>query len=168
MMFRKIEDFVQNWTYESAATQKLMDELTDASLAQAVTGDHRTLGRLAWHIITTIPEMMPLTGLKLPAIDPKAPVPATADEIKKAYATVSGELLDQVKASWQDEDLQVEDDLYGEKWQRGITLLILIKHEVHHRGQMTVLMRQAGLPVKGVYGPAMEEWANFGGQPPEV
>lgn len=167
-MFRTIEDFEQNWTHESASTQKQMDQLTDASLSQAVADDHRTLGRIAWHIVTTIPEMMPHTGLKLPAVDPKAPVPKTAEEIKKAYATVSKELLEQIKANWDDASLQIEDDLYGEKWKRGNTLLILIKHEVHHRGQMTVLMRQAGLKVPGFYGPAKEEWVNYGGQPPAV
>ena len=34
--------------------------------------------------------------------------------------------------------------------------------EAHHRGQMTVLMRQAGLTVPGIYGPAQEEWAAMG------
>jgi hypothetical protein len=29
-------------------------------------------------------------------------------------------------------------------------------------------MRQAGLPVPGVYGPSMEEWVGFGAQPPVV
>ena len=29
----------------------------------------------------------------------------------------------------------------------------LIKHIVHHRGQVTVLMRQAGIKPFGVYGP---------------
>lgn len=167
-MFRTIEDFVQSWTYESASTQKQMDQLTDKSLAQAVAGDHRTLGRVAWHIVTTIPEMMSHVGLKITGVDFKAPVPKTADEIKKAYATVSKQLLDQVKANWKDDSLQIEDDMYGEKWKRGNTLLILIKHEIHHRGQMTVLMRQAGLKVLGFYGPAKEEWVNYGAPSPEV
>ena len=35
-------------------------------------------------------------------------------------------------------------------------------HWSHHRGQMTVLMRQAGLRVPGVYGPAKEDWAAMG------
>jgi uncharacterized damage-inducible protein DinB len=43
-----------------------------------------------------------------------------------------------------------------------MALRVLIQHEVHHRGQMTVLMRQAGLEVPGVYGPAREEWAACG------
>jgi hypothetical protein len=33
---------------------------------------------------------------------------------------------------------------------------------------MTVLMRQAGLKVPGVYGPAREEWAGMGMQAPEI
>lgn len=167
-MFRAIEDFVQNWTYESASTQKQMDQLTDESLAQPISGDHRTLGRIAWHIVTTIPEMMSHVGLKMSEVDFKAPVPKTAAEIKKAYAAVSRQLMDQIKADWNDATLQIEDDMYGEKWKRGITLLILIKHEIHHRGQMTVLMRQAGLKVLGFYGPAKEEWVNYGAPPPEV
>lgn len=34
--------------------------------------------------------------------------------------------------------------------------------ETHHLGQMTVLMRQAGLNVPGVYGPSKEEWTAYG------
>ena len=43
-----------------------------------------------------------------------------------------------------------------------------LSHQTHHRGQMTVLMRQAGLTVPGVYGPAREEWAAMGMEPPTV
>lgn len=32
---------------------------------------------------------------------------------------------------------------------------------------MTVLMRQAGLPVPGIYGPAKEEWTTFGLEAPK-
>lgn len=52
-------------------------------------------------------------------------------------------------------------------WRRGSTLGRLLVHQTHHRGQMTVLMRQAGLTVPGVYGPAREEWAAFGMPPQE-
>jgi len=58
--------------------------------------------------------------------------------------------------------------MYGEKWARGVTLHILLVHEIHHRGQMTVLMRQAGLKVPGVYGPAKEEWTQYKMPEPEV
>jgi len=161
-MFRKIEDFVQTWTYEMSATQKLMDQLTDASLSQSIADGYRTLGRLAWHITTSTPEMMSRVGLKVSAVDPHAPMPKTAKEIARAYAKASKEFLDQIKSSWKDEDLLIVDDMYGEKWMRGNTAFIIVKHEAHHRGQMTVLMRQAGLRVPGVYGPSKEEWVSYG------
>ena len=167
-MFTRIEDFEKDWTSESGKTNKIMMALTDASLSQSVADDHRTLGRMAWHIVTTIPEMMPKTGLKVTAVKAEAPLPSTAKEIQEAYATVSKELLEQVKAAWDDAVLWVEDDLYGEKWMRGITLRILIRHQIHHRAQMTVLMRQAGMKVPGIYGPSKEEWTGYGMKEPEI
>lgn len=167
-MYYKIEDFEKDWTKDSASTQKVMDALTDASLAQSVAKDHRTLGRMAWHIVDTFTEMMPKTGLEIKAVKPNTPVPTSADEIKKAYAAVSKELLNQVKSKWDDKTLDIEDELYGETWKRGRTLQILVDHEIHHRGQMTVLMRQAGLKVPGIYGPSKEEWTQYGMEEPPV
>lgn len=167
-MFYHIEDFAKAWEYESAATQKLMNELNDSSLCQAVAGGHRDLGRVAWHLVTAIPEMMSRTGLEFQAVKGEGAPPATAQEMKKGYADASRELMDQIQSHWTDATLSVVDDMYGYKWPRGQTLRVLVDHQTHHRGQMTVLMRQAGLRVPGVYGPSKEEWANFGGAPPEV
>ncbi|MGO4373779.1 DinB family protein, partial [Paenibacillus sp. MCAF20] len=49
-----------------------------------------------------------------------------------------------------------------------LVLDVLIKHEIHHRGQMTVLMRQAGLRVPDLYGPTKEQWAEFGAPAPVI
>ena len=166
-MYTTIEMFERNWMYESEATGKLLNALTDQSLAQPVADTHRTLVRVAWHIVTTIPEMMSHVGLKF-TLDQKAPVPKTAAEILKAYQQASEELLKQVKENWNDQTLDVEDDLYGETWKRGRTLYTLLIHEIHHRGQMSVLMRQAGLKVPGIYGPAMEEWSQYNTEAPEI
>jgi uncharacterized damage-inducible protein DinB len=73
-----------------------------------------------------------------------------------------------VKASWSDATLDQEDDMYGETWKRGTTLTSLVLHQVHHRGQLTVLMRQAGLELPGIYGPARQEWVAYGMKPPEI
>ncbi|MEW6051821.1 MAG: DinB family protein [Candidatus Zixiibacteriota bacterium] len=168
-MFKTIAEFEQDWGHESSETQKMMNALTDASLSQSVAKDHRTLGRMAWHITTTYAEMMSQTGMKFTSVDPEAPVPKTAAEIQKAYAAVTKELGDNLKRHWADASLETEDTMYGAyKWKRSFTLSVLIRHEIHHRGQMTVLMRQAGLKVPGVYGPSMEEWAGRGMNPPTV
>jgi uncharacterized damage-inducible protein DinB len=167
-MYRRIEDFVRNWEHEAENTGKVIGALTEASLGQAVANGHRILGRLAWRLAQTIPERMNQTGLSVTGVDPHAPVPGTVAAIKKAYADASASLLTEVKGKWDDAALEVEDNMYGESWKRGLTLSALMMHQAHHRGQMTVLMRQTGLKVPGIYGPALEDWAAYGQKPPDV
>lgn len=166
-MFNSIDQFLGNWKYETESTSKLLDNLTDESLNQKVTPDGRSLGFIAWHIAQTIPEMLGRTGLVLEGPSVESKVPVSAKEIKKAFETASASLKEQIKSKWTDETLNIEDEMYGEKWKRGMTLSALILHQAHHRGQMTVLMRQAGLKVSGVYGPSKEEWAAMGMDPME-
>ena len=166
-MYHKIQDFLDDWDYESKSTVKVFDQLTDKSLAARVTPDGRSLGILAWHITISIDEMMSRTGLKIesPAHDSKHP--ASAKEIKTTYEKASASFINDLKKRWNNDSLQIECEMYGSKWKNGITLSSLIAHQTHHRGQMTVLMRQAGLKVPGVYGPSKEEWAAMGLQPME-
>jgi uncharacterized damage-inducible protein DinB len=167
-MIRSITDFDGLWSTELEATQKILKHITDRSLSQRVDAEGRTLGRLAWHVVTSIPEMMSKTGLTIAGPHPDAPVPGTAKEIFHAYNEAAVSLLQQIKAFWSDATLETEDDMYGEKWKRGATLTSLVLHQAHHRGQMTVLMRQAGLELPGIYGPARQEWAAYGMKPPEI
>jgi len=161
-MFRKLDDFAKAWDYETEATIKVINALTDASLSQKVTDEGRTLGFLAWHITQTLGEMPGLVGLVVEAPEFSAECPARAAEIAKAFETAARSVAAEVSANWTDETLLLEDEMYGETWARGLTLFYLILHQAHHRGQMTILMRQAGLTVPGIYGPAKEEWAAFG------
>lgn len=166
-MFHRIDDFLGSWSYEAEATSKLFEVLTDESLKQRVTPEGRTLGRLAWHIVQSLPEMAGRTGLEVPGPGEDEPVPPAASEIAHSFRTAADSLAEQICSGWTDADLEVEDDMYGEMWSRGRTLGVVILHQAHHRGQMTVLMRQAGLPVPGVYGPSREEWAGYGMPPQE-
>ena len=167
-MYRKLQDFLGAWKYESEATYKIMSAFTNSSLGQKVGPDDRTLGRIAWHLTTSIPEMMGRTGLKVSGVASDAPCPESATVIASTYRVAATSLAEQIERGWTDSDLDVEDEMYGEKWKRGVTLGVLIAHQTHHRGQTTVLMRQAGLRVPGVYGPAREEWSAMGMSPPEV
>jgi len=167
-MFTSIDDFLTDYHSEREGTLKILAALTNDSLAQSVAKDHRTIGRLAWHIVTSYPEMMGRVGFKIDKVGMDDPVPTVSATIRDAYAAVSEQLVDQIKANWKDATLLEVVDMYGEKWKNGFTLEVLIRHEIHHRAQMTVLMRQAGLKVPGVYGPAYEEWSAFGATPPVV
>jgi len=165
-MFQHLDDFLQGYEQLAQGTQQLMDRLRDADLPRAVAEQHRTLGGLAWHIVVSPVEMMNRTGLGLATVDADAPPPAAAREIADAYRRVTRELSEALRHQWTDASLQETDAMYGERWPRGLTLRILREHEIHHRGQMTVLLRQAGLTVPGLCGPSREEWQRFGMQPP--
>ena len=160
-MFRRIDDFLDAWTSHTGATLKVLRALTQASLEQPVHPGGRTLGRIAWHITLTLPEMMGHAGLAVAGPDEHAPRPPLPDLIA-AYESGARAVAEAVKARWTDAMLEERIPMYGETWARGEVLTSLIVHEAHHRGQMTVLMRQAGLAVPGVYGPAAEEWAAMG------
>lgn len=164
-MYNSIEQFLKDWKYENDSTVKVLNNLTDESLNQKITPDGRSLGFIAWHIAQTIPEMMENTGLKIEGPGMDVDVPGSIDKIKEAYKKAADSLAGQVKENWKDDILKTEDDMYGEKWAKGLSLLYLMLHQAHHRGQMTVLMRQAGLKVPGVYGPSKEEWKDMGMEP---
>jgi len=161
-VYRTIADFEETWKNERENSLKMMRALTDASLDQKVAPGGRTLGRIAWHIVQTLGEMGRQSGLEVKAADEHAPQPATAAAIADGYDAGAEALAQAVRATWKDADLPVEIEMYGQKFTHGGALSALVAHEVHHRGQMTVLMRQAGLKVPGVYGPAKEEWVAYG------
>ena len=167
-MYRTVDDFLKSWDHEFKATERVFDALTDKSLSQPVATGHRTLGRIAWHVVTTIPEMMNRTGLKISGPNPNSLAPSSVAAIRGGYTQAGESLIAQMKANWKDASLLGEDDMYGEKWLRGVTVTALLLHQAHHRGEMFVLIRQAGLRPPGIYGPTMEEWAQFGMPAPPV
>ncbi|HSJ08791.1 MAG TPA: DinB family protein [Longimicrobiales bacterium] len=164
-MFRRISDFMEEWQDERSGTIKLLQLLTDESLGQAIEPGGRTLGFLAWHLTGTFRELLGHSGLEPEGPDDGEPVPSSAAEILRQYQRASASVLEQVGASWSDDMMEDDVAAYGTTFKRGMMLDMLIRHEAHHRGQMTVLMRQAGLPVAGPYGPSREEWRQMGLEP---
>lgn len=165
-MYYKVQDFINDWKDESGATLKTFGGLTDESLNKKFNEHVRTLGRLAWHITGAIPEMMNRTGLQIEGPESNSEVPASAAKIVEAYKKSSNSLSEAVEKNWTDQALSEKVNMYGEDWEKGKVLSILIVHQIHHRAQMTVVMRFCGLKVPGIYGPANEEWAQMG-MPPE-
>jgi uncharacterized damage-inducible protein DinB len=161
-MFRTIDDFLKSWQYESGATLKVLRNLTDESLAQRVTPDGRSLGFLAWHVTTCVSDLLSTAGVPVRITAENDPEPPTAAAIVEVYEKCAQAAAEAVPATWTDAQLADEIPMYGETWTKGSALVSLVAHQAHHRGQMTVLMRQAGLKVPGVYGPSRDEWAAMG------
>lgn len=117
---------------------------------------------LGWHSAQTPGEMLGLVGLTVDTPKHGRECSSKASEIAETYEKAAKSFIAEIEKNWTDETLLQEDEMYGETGTRRLTLFYMILHQTHHRGQMTVLMRQAGLKVPGVYGPAREEWETMG------
>ena len=84
-MYVTILDFIKEWNWESTLTQKVLDGLTDNSLNQKVYPEGRTLGRIAWHLTTSIPEYLADFGLKIDSFENGESVPTSAKEIAETF-----------------------------------------------------------------------------------
>ncbi|MBV7505479.1 DinB family protein [Bacillus sp. sid0103] len=167
-MYTSISEFIGEWNQEASSTQKVLDVLTDQSLQQEVSPNDRTLGRIVWHVVASTQEMLNEFGISIEKVENGNDVPSSATVIADTFRKVSADTIDAVKQQWTDASLKEMKNVFGMDMPKGVTLSLLIKHIIHHRGQMTVLMRQAGLTVPGVYGPAREEWSQMGMEAPAL
>ncbi|MGE7838261.1 DinB family protein [Viridibacillus arvi] len=167
-MYVTISDFIKEWNKESMLTQKVLDGLIDDSLDQLVYPEGRTLGRIAWHLTTNIPEYLANFGLQINVVENADNVPTSAKEIAETFRNVSSYSAKMIEEQWTDETLKQVQNAFGREETNAMIIMGLIKHIVHHRGQVTILMRQAGIKPFGVYGPPKEDWIRLGVENPPL
>ena len=153
-MYRTLADFRIHFQEELVDTLKVLRAIPESAATRAIGPRHKNLRQLGWHLVESMVSLPGAIGLVVPA--PGADAPATVAEVAAAYEATGRALLQALEA-WTDADLLKEDLLFGQlTWKRGYTLQALEMHQAHHRGQMTVLLRQAGLRVPEFYGPTLE------------
>lgn len=81
--------------------------------------------------------------------------PETMAEITDMYEQVR-EAYKKEAATLTEQQLLEEVPALGGTMKRGALLRLVITHQTHHVGKMTVLLRQAGLSVPPVMGPTIE------------
>lgn len=164
-MYRKIEDFVSDWNAEMESTIKIFSVVTDSVKSHRVNDDIRSLERLAWHITQTLTEMPFRAGVLEADFLEGKPIPDSMDEVIEIYRKYSNKLTAVISEIWTDDQLGDFTEIYGEQWLKKKILDVLVKHQIHHRGQMTALLRVQNVAVPGIYGPSKEEWVQYGMEP---
>ena len=166
-MYLNLQDFLDDWQSESKLTLRLFDKINEGEKSIKLNDKVRSLERMAWHITQTLTEMPFRAGIFESDILENKPIPSSIRELSDMYSKYSDQLMALLKEKWIDADLNEAIEVYGERWERGKILSILVKHQIHHRGQMTAIMRMLDMEVPGLYGPSREEWSQFGMSPQE-
>ena len=161
-MYLKISDFVNEWNEEAESTLKIFTQIPDSVKSVKDNENVRSLERLAWHITQTVTELPKSCGIMKDDALENRDIPSGFSEIIDLYKEHSRKLSEAIEQKWNDEDLIKKMKVYGEEWEGRKILSILVKHQIHHRAQMTILMRLLDVKVPGLYGPAKEEWSQYG------
>ncbi len=91
-MYRKVEDFLEDWTIASEGTANVFKALTDEKLDQSIVADHSTLGWLAWHLVGAAGAFGQFAGFNVQGPGHNDPQPTSAKEISDAYEALAKRL----------------------------------------------------------------------------
>lgn len=158
-----IEMLVQELEQEAQTTRRVLERVPDDRLAWKPHDRSMSLGQLALHIAS-----MPGAIAEITQISP-FPVP----KFEQPSATSAAELVPTLNQSIVKARtiLQNLDDAdLGKIWRvmdgdRQVMALpvgaalraLMLNHWYHHRGQLSVYLRQVGVPVPSIYGPSADE-----------
>ena len=160
---RMIEPLLQELEQEAQTTRRVLERVPQEHLAWRPHPRSYSLGQLALHIAQT-PGLVAELGMQSPASPPQFVqdqaktsaelVPAMNASIAKAKEILSGMNDETFMAAWR----LVAGDKELMSMPRGAFLrAIMLNHWYHHRGQLTVYLRQLNVPVPSVYGPSADE-----------
>jgi uncharacterized damage-inducible protein DinB len=161
MANEEIQQFIELWEFESGVTRGLLASIPQDKYDFRPDPEGRSIGELAWHLA----ELEGIMTHIAQARDFKArPAglerPRTVPELASGYERVHREAVERVRAL-RPEDLEREFPFFGGRQMsvRNVLRFPLLHHLIHHRGQLMMMIRQAGSVPSRVYGPNREDMA---------
>ncbi len=152
---------------EMARTRRLLERVPDEKAAWTPHEKSRSLGALASHL-ADIPGRMG-SSLNQESLD-FAPVEGRAPPRAWTSRAEALSRFDQGVAAARANMASNDDESYRRSWslkRAGKVLFtmpraamvrnFILSHSIHHRGQLTVYLRLAGVPLPGTYGPSADE-----------
>ena len=159
-----IDGMLQELEQEAQTTRRVLERVPDNQLAWRPHEKARTLGELALHIAIVPGSVAELVATQSTVQAPKFtdPNPKSASEliptldesIAKAKKLLGGMDDTALMSTWR--MMQGERELFALP---RIALLrsIMLNHWYHHRGQLTVYLRELDVPIPSIYGPSADE-----------
>lgn len=161
---RMIDGMLQELEEEAQTTRRVLTRVPDKHLAWRPHPKARTLGELALHVAIVPGGVAELAASPSPAqlpqfADPSPKsaselVPALDQSIAKAKQTLGGmedaALLATLRL------MQGDREIFAVP--RAVLLRsIMLNHWYHHRGQLTVYLRELDVAIPSIYGPSADE-----------
>ena len=159
------EDILQELDQEAAATRRALERVPEGKLDWRPHEKSFSLGQLAMHVagipgalaqVSTLDtfEVKP-DGLPRPSASSTAEILAAFDESMASARKIVGSMdEDALAAPWK---MVAGDQVLLTIPRSAFLRSIMLNHWYHHRGQLTVYLRQTGALVPSIYGPSADE-----------
>jgi len=159
-----IDGMLQELEQEAQTTRRVLERVPGSQLAWRPHEKARTLGQLALHVAIVPGGVAELVASPSPAqapqfIDPSPKsaselIPALDQSIAKAKEVLGGMDDATLMATWR--MMNGERELFAVP-RMALLRSVMLNHWYHHRGQLTVYLRELGVPVPSIYGPSADE-----------
>jgi uncharacterized damage-inducible protein DinB len=159
-----VSDLVQELEQEAQATRRVLERVPDDKLQWKPHTKSMSLGQLALHVANLPGAIAELSTQ--PSFDVRTPIPrpdaASRGEILATFDDSMGRARTHL-ARMKDGDLALPwrmMDGSRELWsipRFAFLRSVMLNHWYHHRGQLTVYLRQTGALVPAVYGDSADE-----------
>ncbi len=157
------ETILPEYDAEMATTRRLLERLPSDRLDWKPHAKSRSLGELATHV-TELPrfgmriekDRFQIGSEKAPSMKTAAEYVARFDEnVAGGRAAIAG-----TSDTAMDEEFPVvkpDGTVFFALKRRSILRRVLLNHSIHHRGQLSVYLRELDVPLPSVYGPTADE-----------
>jgi uncharacterized damage-inducible protein DinB len=159
-----IDSLLQELEQEAETTKRVLERVPDAHLAWKPHHKSMSLGQLALHIATVpggVATIAVQPGLEATPefIQPSATsaaelIPALEESVAKARHLLGGMTDQQLMEVW---TLKSDGQVMMAMPRLAVLRAIMLNHWYHHRGQLSVYLRELNVPVPSIYGPSADE-----------
>lgn len=160
------EIFLRIWEREAKTTQKVMHAFPPESLGFKPHERSRSIRDLAWQCVIDerVIEKILDGANDLRNAPPSPPPPEKMEEIAAAHEAAHRNASDKMRRPETEFSQKVTVTTRGGSIQleQAETIWDNLLDQIHHRGQLTIYLRQAGGKVPSIYGPSGDEGMSFG------
>ena len=158
-----IAGLLQELEQEAQTTRRVLERVPGEHLAWKPHAKSMSLGQLALHVATVpgsvaeiaVQSLVPAPEFTQPSATSAGELlPALDESVAKAKRLLGGMDDSALAATWR---LMQGDREVMAIPRAALLRSIMLNHWYHHRGQLSVYLRQLGVPVPSIYGPSADE-----------